>query len=67
MTALAAALPRVAGKPAFPGKLPLRELTEQALLQQLAPVGALVNGRATSSTFTAAPGCIWSRPPAKPA
>ena len=26
-------------------KLPLRELTEQALLQQLAPVAALVNGR----------------------
>jgi len=45
MTALAAALPRVAGKPVFSGKLPLRELTEQALLQQLAPAGALVNGR----------------------
>ncbi len=28
-----------------PAKLPLRELTEQALLQQLAPVAALVNGR----------------------
>jgi two-component system CheB/CheR fusion protein len=30
-------------KMAFPVKLPLRELTEQALLQQLAPTGALVN------------------------
>ena len=27
------------------GKLPLRELTEQALLQQVAPAGALVNGQ----------------------
>jgi two-component system CheB/CheR fusion protein len=30
---------------AFPGKLPLRELTEQALLQQVVPAGALVNGQ----------------------
>jgi two-component system CheB/CheR fusion protein len=30
-------------KMSFPTKLPLRELTEQALLQQLAPTGALVN------------------------
>jgi two-component system, chemotaxis family, CheB/CheR fusion protein len=30
---------------AFPRKLPLRELTEQALLQQLVQVGALVNGQ----------------------
>lgn len=30
-------------KMAFPVKLPLRELTEQALLQQLAPTAALVN------------------------
>ena len=30
---------------ARPGKLSLRELTEQALLQQVAPTGALVNGR----------------------
>jgi two-component system CheB/CheR fusion protein len=43
-TALDAALPRAAGKTAFPLKLPLRELTEQALLQQVAPAGALVNG-----------------------
>jgi two-component system, chemotaxis family, CheB/CheR fusion protein len=31
------------GKTAFSAKLPLRELTEQALLQQIAPAGALVN------------------------
>jgi two-component system CheB/CheR fusion protein len=37
--------PRIAGKPAAAGKLPLRELTEQALLQQVAPAGALVDGR----------------------
>ncbi|WP_413905424.1 hypothetical protein [Candidatus Skiveiella danica] len=29
--------------PPWPVKLPLRELTEQALLQQIAPAGALVN------------------------
>jgi len=38
-----AVLPPAARKTAA-GKLPLRELTEQALLQQVAPVGALVNG-----------------------
>lgn len=31
------------GLPALPAKLPLRELTEQALLQQIAPACALVN------------------------
>ncbi len=45
MTAIDAALPYAAGKTAFPVKLPLRELTEQALLQQVAPAGALVNGQ----------------------
>jgi two-component system, chemotaxis family, CheB/CheR fusion protein len=44
MTAIDVALPRAAGKTANAGKLPLRELTEQALLQQMAPAGALVNG-----------------------
>jgi two-component system CheB/CheR fusion protein len=44
LTALDAALLRTAGKTASPVKLPLRELTEQALLQQIAPAGALVNG-----------------------
>jgi two-component system CheB/CheR fusion protein len=34
---------RGAGKAAGPGKLPLRELTEQALLQQVAPAAALVS------------------------
>ncbi len=39
------ALHRVVGKPGYIPKLPLRELTEQTLLKQLAAVGALVNGR----------------------
>ena len=43
--AIDAAHPRVTGKTALPVKLPVRELTEQALLQQIAPVGALVNGQ----------------------
>ncbi len=38
-----AALPQTAGKPASAVKMPLRELTEQALLQQIVQVGALVN------------------------
>ena len=41
ITAIDVALPPAARKHA--AKLPLRELTEQALLQQVAPVGALVN------------------------
>ena len=36
-------VPRVPGKAAGPKKLPLRELTEQALLQQVPMAGALVN------------------------
>jgi two-component system CheB/CheR fusion protein len=36
--------PRDTRKAPAPGKLPLRQLTEQALLQQLAPASALVNG-----------------------
>ena len=36
--------PRDTRKATSPGKLPLRQLTEQALLQQLAPASALVNG-----------------------
>jgi two-component system CheB/CheR fusion protein len=42
---MAAALPHKLGKPTFPVNLSLRELTEQALLQQAAPVGVLVNGQ----------------------
>ena len=38
-------LPQDALQPAMPRKLPLRELTEQALLQQVAPACALVNGQ----------------------
>lgn len=43
MTAIEAAMPRHTGKTVFPAKLPLRELTERALLEQIAPAGALVN------------------------
>ena len=44
LSAVSASLPRSSVKNAFPIKLPLRELTEQALLRQLAPTAALVNG-----------------------
>lgn len=45
MTATDAALPQTVGRKVGTGKLPLRELTEQSLLQQIAPAGALVNGQ----------------------
>ncbi|MEI8354684.1 MAG: chemotaxis protein CheB [Deltaproteobacteria bacterium] len=50
MTAIDAALPhagllRRGGKTPLPGKMTLRELTEQAMLEQVAPAGALVNGQ----------------------
>ena len=45
VSAIGAALPRGPGKTAFPVKLPLRELTERALLQHVALAGALVNSR----------------------
>jgi two-component system CheB/CheR fusion protein len=41
-SALDAALPRGPGKDNFPAKLPLRELTEQTMLAELVPAGALV-------------------------
>ena len=37
--------PNAVGKTAITGKMSLRELTEQALLRQVAPTGALVNGK----------------------
>jgi two-component system CheB/CheR fusion protein len=40
-----ALLPPITGQTALPAKLSLRELTEQALLQQVVPAGALVNGK----------------------
>ena len=40
-----AGLEHTAAKPVSPVKLPLRELTEQALLHQIAPAAALVNGQ----------------------
>ncbi len=39
------ALPRPVAKKPFTEKLPLRELTEQAMLHQVAPTGALVNSQ----------------------
>jgi two-component system CheB/CheR fusion protein len=45
ITATEAALLRPAGRMAFPAKLPLRALTEEALLAQVAPAAALVNGQ----------------------
>jgi two-component system CheB/CheR fusion protein len=44
MTAIEVAVPQTAGNMAGTGKLPLRELTERTLLQQVAPAGALVSG-----------------------
>jgi len=45
LTAMEASLPPAAAKTAGAGRDSLRDLTEQALLQQLAPSGALVNSR----------------------
>jgi len=45
MTILDVQHPKAAEKILVPRKLPMRELTEQALLQQIAPAGALVNGQ----------------------
>ncbi|MEI7614737.1 MAG: CheR family methyltransferase, partial [Betaproteobacteria bacterium] len=45
MTAVSAAGPRGTPKTAFPVKRHLREITEQALLQQIAPSSALVNAK----------------------
>ena len=44
LTQAATPLPRASGKMGFPVKLPLQELTEAALLAQVAPAGALVSG-----------------------
>jgi len=45
MTAMDAAPPRAVGRTADARKLPLRELAEHALLQQVAPAGALINSQ----------------------
>ncbi len=45
LTATEAASPQAPGKPTGARKPPLRELTERALLEQVAPAGALVNGQ----------------------
>jgi two-component system CheB/CheR fusion protein len=45
MTATEVAVQRAAGKTAGSAKPPLREITEQALLQQVAPAAALVNSQ----------------------
>ena len=45
MTAIHATLPQASAKTGFPAKLPLRELTERALLREVTPAGVLVNGQ----------------------
>lgn len=45
LTALGAPLPPAVIRRTFPSKLPLRELTEQTLLQQVAPAAVLVNAQ----------------------
>ncbi len=45
MQAMNSALPQGTGKTADAGKLPLREMTEQAILQQFDPIAALVNAQ----------------------
>ena len=45
MSAIDATLRQASAKTVSPVKLSLRELTEQALLQQVAPAGALINGQ----------------------
>ena len=45
VSAVSASLPQASRKAAFPVKLPLRELTEKAILSQLAPATVLVNGQ----------------------
>jgi two-component system CheB/CheR fusion protein len=45
MTTLGEGSAQIATKTASPGKLPLRELTEQTILQQFAPAGVLVNDK----------------------
>jgi len=45
LTAIHATSPLATTRMTFPVKLPLRELTEQALLQKATPAGALVNGQ----------------------
>jgi len=45
MTAIHATLPQASAKTAFPARLPLRELTERALLREVTPAGVLVNSQ----------------------
>ena len=45
MTAIHATLPQAAARTGFPAKLPLRELTERALLREATPAGVLVNAQ----------------------
>ena len=45
MTAIHASLPQASAKTSFPIKLPLKELTERALLREVTPAGVLVNSQ----------------------
>jgi two-component system CheB/CheR fusion protein len=64
-TAIHATLPQSAGKTAFPVMLPLRELTEQTLLQQVAPAGALVNSHGDILYLHGRTGQYLEPPPGK--
>jgi two-component system, chemotaxis family, CheB/CheR fusion protein len=67
LTSLEAALPQTAGKMTTQRKPTLRELTEQALLQQLVRQAPLSRLLATSSTSTAVPVCSSNRRKARSA
>ncbi|MDP2791922.1 MAG: chemotaxis protein CheB [Rectinemataceae bacterium] len=56
-------LPRAAGKISGTVKFPLRELTERALLQQVAPAAALVNGQGDILYFHGRSGNYLELPP----
>ena len=63
-SAVELAVPRPGGPPAArPAKLPLRALTEQALLQQVVPAGALVNGEGDILYLHGRTGCYLELAP----
>jgi two-component system CheB/CheR fusion protein len=70
VTAVNVAFPRAAGKPAFDApsqpRVTLRELTEQALLQQVAPAGALVNDQGDILYLYGHTGLYLEPPPGEP-
>ena len=63
LTAMAAALPRNNGKTPFPVKLPLRELTERELVQQVELAGVLVNDKGDILYLHGRTGMYLEQPP----